>query len=129
VRCGQVHCTREVPAGGKLCYEGSPWNSNTASLIAVGKAHCHCALLGNFFDELDRAVAVHGLGLHERAALSRLGQLWGVQLVQSRLGEFILCGALPTHEVCHCCEPLLLLFSDNLYFLFRFMLDVAFDQT
>lgn len=73
--------------GGRLVFEGEPWNGSTVELIRAARAHCLLVLHANFVDALRAAGQQQQLSVAALAALSRLAVLHGLSLLERDLAE------------------------------------------
>ncbi|KAG2435906.1 hypothetical protein HXX76_007101 [Chlamydomonas incerta] len=58
--CATAAETLAAASGGRLVFEGAPWNSNTVDSIRAAKAHCSLVLHATFLDSVARLEAGAG---------------------------------------------------------------------
>jgi hypothetical protein len=75
--------------GGKLVFEGAPWNGSTLALIAAAKAHCELTLARTFFDATDRWAARGDLPAEALLVMGRVGALFGLWITEKGLAPVL----------------------------------------
>ncbi|GBF98378.1 peroxisomal acyl-coenzyme A oxidase [Raphidocelis subcapitata] len=81
--------TLRAAAGGRLAFEGAPWNGSTLALIAAARAHCELQLALNFYAALQRWSSEGALSPVCLAALSRLAALFGLGRLELGLADLL----------------------------------------
>eukprot|EP00887_Chlorella_sp_A99_P006224 scaffold3.g6224.t1 len=75
--------------GGRLVFEGAPWNGTTVDLIRCARAHCVLCLHKTFVESAAEAGALGALGGATVAALRRLVALHGVAVLEECAADML----------------------------------------
>ncbi|GAB4820390.1 hypothetical protein N2152v2_007436 [Parachlorella kessleri] len=76
-------------AGGKLAFEGEPWNSSSVDLIRLAKAHCVLVMHQTFVEAVGRAASERHVGPDTALALKQLAALHGVVVLNEASGDLL----------------------------------------
>lgn len=81
--------TLRAAGGGKLAFEGAPWNGSTLALIAAAKAHCELTLTRTFFEALQRWSAQAQLPPETLAVMGNVAALFGLWTAEKGLADIL----------------------------------------